>query len=408
MKIRLTQGPPVKGDDFFNREEIIQEIWDKLERSNVLLVAPRKFGKTSIMLKLRDDPRNGFTSIFFDIEHIESPSEFILELIEEIHKNDNLWKKLKTGLSSFFKDAGERIEEFDISIIRIKIRESKKINWKNLGKALIKLITENQKELLLILDEFPEMIKSMIEKDIAMKTDNAKAFLGWFRKIRLTLPDNVKLRFIVGGSICLESLLKRIDCIAKINDFERIKVGAFSNKAALEFIAALFSSEDKKADITISNAILEHIGTPVPFFIQITVTALLKESRNLGKGITPEFVKEVYERYLLGADYKSYFEHYYLRLSEYYTSIGGEKDILRAAKTILTEISIQTKVPKPQLYQNYLDETNQAQDEDGFGALISILEDEFYIEYNPKDQSYRFFSKILKDWWYRHFGMLKE
>ena len=56
MLPRLTLGPPAKGDDFFDREEVIQEIWNILERSSILLAAPRKFGKTSIMLKLRDEP----------------------------------------------------------------------------------------------------------------------------------------------------------------------------------------------------------------------------------------------------------------------------------------------------------------------------------------------------------------
>ncbi|MCK4613556.1 MAG: hypothetical protein KAU14_02035, partial [Thermoplasmata archaeon] len=157
-KIRLTQGPPAKGDDFFDREKVIQEIWDRLECSSILLAAPRRFGKTSIMLQLRDNPKNGFTPLFFDIEHVESPEEFILELIGEIQKNKDIWNKIKSGFFSFFKAAGERIEEIEISSIRIKLREAKDVDWKDLGKQLIKLITENEKKLLFILDEFPEMI----------------------------------------------------------------------------------------------------------------------------------------------------------------------------------------------------------------------------------------------------------
>ncbi len=408
MTIRLTVGAPVKGDDFFDREEEIRDIWNALERHSVFLASPRKFGKTSIMYQLRDDPKNGFISLYFEIEHVTSPEEFILELIEGIRKNENIWKSVESGISSFFKAVGERIEEIEISAIRMKLRESKNVDWKTLGKQLIKLITENEKKLLLILDEFPEMIKLMIERDRKNKTSETKVFLGWFRSIRLTIPDNVKLRFIVGGSICLENLLKQINCIAKISDMIKIKVGSFSDDKANAFIKALFESENKKIDDSISSAILEHLGTPIPFFIQIMITALLKESRNLNREITPDFVEEVYETYLLGTDYKSYFEHYSLRLGEYYSNIGGEKDLIKAAKSILTEISIQSMVTKRQLYQLYLDETNQSHDESGFGALMSLFEDEFYIEYMAEEESYRFFSKLLKDWWYRHFGMLKD
>ena len=137
------------------------------------------------------------------------------------------------------------------------------------------------------------------------------------------------------------------------------------------------------------------------------ISALLREARNLNRPITPEFVKVVYDNYLLGTDYKTYFQYYYRRLGEYYSSIGGEKDRKKVAKSILTEISIQNRVPKRVLYQLYLEETNQSNDEDGFGELMSLLENEFYLEYITEDESYIFFSKLLKDWWYRHFGMLK-
>lgn len=407
MTVRLTQGPPVKGDDFFDREEVIKDIWDKLERSSVLLAAPRKFGKTSIMLNMRDYPKNDFIPIFFDIEHIESPEEFIAELIEEIQKNDTIWKKVKSGIFSIFKTAEQRIEEFDIKVVRLKLRESKSEEWKDLGKQLIKLIITSEKKLLLILDEFPEMIKLMMERDLKNSTNQTRIFLSWFHMVRETIPEDVRLRFIVGGSICLENLLKQIDCIAKISDMRKIKVGPFSDDTATELIRALFAGEGEEIDESISKAILEKIGTPIPFFIQIMVTALVKESRYLNTSLTEEFVGEVYEKYLLGSDYKSYFEHYHLRIGEYYIGIGGTNETIKGAKSILTEISIQGNVPKRELYQLYLEVTKQSKDEDGFGEIISLLEDEFYLEYVPQDGSYRFFSKLLKDWWYRHFGMLK-
>jgi len=408
MSIRLTQGPPVKGDDFFDRKDVIGEIWDSLERSSILLTAPRRFGKTSIMFHLRDNPTNGFTPFFFDVEHVESPDEFILELIEETHKKGKFREKVKSGIHSFFKAAGERIEEIEISQIRVKLRESEEIDWKALGKHLIEIIAKSEKKLLLILDEFPEMIKLMIDRDRELGTNQTKVFLGWFRNIRQTMPENVKLRFIIGGSICLENLLRQIQCISKINDMDRIKIGPFSSEESLRFIRELFSGEGEETDESIPKTIEEQIGTPIPYFIQIMVMALLRESRNLKREITLDFVKDVYESYLLGTDYKSYFDHYYLRLSEYYSSIGGERDMLKAAKAILTEISIIDTVPKHESYQRYLDETHQTSDEDGFVELMSLLEDEFYLEYHPESESYRFFSKLLKDWWYRHYGMLKD
>lgn len=335
IKNIIALGAPAKGEDFFDRKETIMEIWETLERSNILLIGPRRFGKTSIMLELKNCPKNKFMPFFFEIEHLESPEEFILYLIEEIKKNGGMWNKVKSGIFSFFKAADGKIEELEISSIRMKLRETKDNDWKKLGSHLI-------------------------------------------------------------------------NSVSQINEMTKIKVGPFSDENAIKFIKALLGGAGKDIDDDISKAIIKQIGSPIPFFIQIMVVALLRESRNLKREITPEFVEEVYEKYLLGVDYKSEFDHYHLHLSEYYVDIGGQKDVVSVAKSILTELSMQESILKVKLYELYLQNTNQSEDDDGFGCLMALLEDEFYLEYNPKTESYCFLSKLLKEWWYRHFGMLKN
>ncbi|MCK5176140.1 MAG: AAA family ATPase [Candidatus Aenigmarchaeota archaeon] len=406
--IKITEGVPARGDDFFNREDALNDIWKVLEQSSILLIGPRRFGKTSVMRRLWDNPEKEYIPIFLDIEYVESPEEFILVLIDEIKKNETTWNKVKLEINDFFKVADDKIEEVGISSIQVKLRKTKDKNWKNLGSHLIDLMTKNEKKILFIFDEFPEMIKLMIRRDKKNNTNETELFLRWFRAIRQNASKNLKLRFIVGGSLCLENLLRQINSIPQINDLHKIKVGAFWDEEAIEFIKALFAGENKKIDDIIPNTILKHIGTPIPYFIQLMVGALVRESRNLKKEITEEFVKEVYENYLLDSDFKSCFEHYHLRLSEYYENIGGEKDMVVVAKAILTELSIQESISKVELYNLYLRKTNLSDDMDEFGCLMLLLEDEFYLEYNPETESYCFLSKLLKDWWYRHFGMLKK
>ena len=56
---RNVVGPPVRDDDLFGRDDFINLLWDKLHSTNVLLAAPRRFGKTSVMYHLLDHPREG-------------------------------------------------------------------------------------------------------------------------------------------------------------------------------------------------------------------------------------------------------------------------------------------------------------------------------------------------------------
>jgi ATP/maltotriose-dependent transcriptional regulator MalT len=49
-------GPPVRGKDFYGRERFVNLVATKLKAGHVLLAAPRRFGKTSVMYNLIDQP----------------------------------------------------------------------------------------------------------------------------------------------------------------------------------------------------------------------------------------------------------------------------------------------------------------------------------------------------------------
>lgn len=402
-KVRITQGPPAKGNDFFDRERLINDIWGKLDRSSIILEAPRRFGKTSVMMELKNNPENNYSVFYFDIEHLETPEEFVLEIMEELQKNNKIWSKIKSGISSIFDSLEENIDEFSIASFKISLRESDEVNWKVIGEELLKSIVQKEKNILVILDEFPEMVKHMINKN----PEEAEIFLSWFRKVRQTIPDSMKLRFLIGGSVCLNNILNQIHCIDKINDIESIKMEPFTYDKSREFIESLFEGEGVEINEVTKDAIQNNIGTPIPFFIQVLIGAILKESENPDEDINPEFVKDVYEDKLLGADYKTYFEHYHMRLDEYYSGIEGQINYANAARKILTEISKNEPVQKNHIYQLYLEKTNQESDKTGFSNVMALLEHEFYLVQDPKNNTYEFFSKVLKDWWYKHFGSLE-
>lgn len=52
----ITIGPPATGEDFFDRETLLEDIQGAVSKGSVLLAAPRRVGKTSIMLRIRDKP----------------------------------------------------------------------------------------------------------------------------------------------------------------------------------------------------------------------------------------------------------------------------------------------------------------------------------------------------------------
>ncbi|HSD45524.1 MAG TPA: hypothetical protein VLB87_02845, partial [Pyrinomonadaceae bacterium] len=66
-------GAPVRGNDFYGRDALVDLIWTKLKSGNILLAAPRRFGKTSVMYRLIDEPRYDFKIVHADLEHMTEP-----------------------------------------------------------------------------------------------------------------------------------------------------------------------------------------------------------------------------------------------------------------------------------------------------------------------------------------------
>jgi len=77
----LIIGNVPRGDDYFGQEILIKNIWDKLEKNNILLAAPRRFGKTGAMYKLLDEPKPGILPVYTDLEPIGTAGDFMVELI---------------------------------------------------------------------------------------------------------------------------------------------------------------------------------------------------------------------------------------------------------------------------------------------------------------------------------------
>ena len=79
-------GNSAIGEDFVDSKQEIKQILATLEKDNVLLAAPRRFGKTSIMRRLEKElSDNGNVVIFLDVESIYSPQRFLSEIIMELN-----------------------------------------------------------------------------------------------------------------------------------------------------------------------------------------------------------------------------------------------------------------------------------------------------------------------------------
>ncbi|HKU77307.1 MAG TPA: hypothetical protein VJR02_25565 [Pyrinomonadaceae bacterium] len=393
-------GAPVRGTDFYGRDSLVELVWNKLKTGNILLAAPRRFGKTSVMYRLIDEPRFDFKVVHADLEHMTEPAELISLLTVQLAKDTRL-TRIASGLSYFPRTLWTRFKntfsEVDLLKVKVKLREQLRPQWQTSGEELFKRIADSESTIVFVLDEFPMMIDRMARSKT--HREEAKTLLRWLRALRQA-PNTKNVRFLIAGSIGIGHVLNELGEISAINDFEQVRLEPFPPKVARGLLTELAKSEKINLSDQSIRKMLNLIGTHVPYFIQVIFSEAAKAHVQDGEPITPKRVEQIYRDKVLGVDCKTYFDHYYGRLRDYYR-LNEEK----AIKRILRELAVVGRLTRDACYQFYRENMNKDSDIEEFNRLMTDLENDFYIRFDNTSLRYEFASKLLRDWWLRHYGL---
>jgi AAA+ ATPase superfamily predicted ATPase len=391
-------GGPARGTDFFNRKKEVHEILNSLEKDNVLLISPRRYGKTSIMMEVEKELRErGNVCFFLDVMSIDEPEEFIVELADAFfaEAKTEMRRKLLNALKGVFS----RIEEIEAGTqgVRVKfkdllIKEVKSETWARDGSEIFRALTKthNDTTVYILIDELSECINNIVKK----QNDKAAKFLQWFRSKRNTMTR--ELRFLVSGSISFDRVVRPIGAtsLSWINDFKRITVEGFPYDDALEFVKICFNHEGLRYNTNVGKKILKCLGEPyLPYFIAVFSSVI--RQKQIGRTITEDIVDEMYNDDLLGVHGKGYFDYYKRRLGTYVEPLA------KAAEEILKETSLVEDGYTVELSFSVFEHASGTNDHEMFIGLMADLENDFYVKI--VDKRIHFQSKVLKDWWRRYY-----
>jgi len=399
--IRKIVGPPARGDDFFDREELVALLWNRVEAGNVILAAPRRFGKTSLMYRLIDQSNAGWKPIHVDAESIREPVNFVIALLDALMGDHQIRKALISGWKGSCQWLRGVLQDIEVTGpwdvgVKIGLKESMGPHWQERGEALLRAVRGTDKKLLIIIDELPVMLHLFADNGVS--DADTRAFLYWFRKLR-TDPEVglTNCRFLVGGSIGIEHRLSQLGAVDSFNDFERVTLNELRTERAAEFLRRLLESRGVTMSAAAQRAVLDLVGAPIPYFIQVFVSEIATETANGAVRLGPQRLDEIYRDRVLGASCKSYFQHYYDRLRHY------DKRQEQAAKAMLKALALAHPQPIPRDQLRVLAHP-AGLTEDEFGQLLVDLGNDFYIRCQPETNGYLFASKILCDWWRRYYA----
>ena len=81
--MKANPGGTITGEAILGREVDIAEIWEKLEKRSVILTAERRVGKTCVMRKMAEYPRNGWMPLLCWVEHARHPIDCVEQIYSE-------------------------------------------------------------------------------------------------------------------------------------------------------------------------------------------------------------------------------------------------------------------------------------------------------------------------------------
>jgi hypothetical protein len=388
----ITGGMAV-GSNFYGREADIHNIWELLQKQkNILFRAPRRFGKTSLLNHIAQNPRKGWQVCFVDLEGGDSAEKFVEIILKTMWVKECFDPYLPSHL------AGQQIyaETESKRLVRLK-RERKTIqkDWKKYAENLFKQVENDSKDtrFLFILDEVSFLIEDMLEiKDL--QGDSINELMGWLRDFR---QRSKKIQFILSGSAHLPLFLSSFGIKDRLDDLEQAHLELFDKALAKEFIFLTLAGQKLMVKAGEVDQILLLMGKPIPYYLHLFLDAICsfcKEKRSLSS----KEISKVYYEQLLGSESKRYFESIVGQL-ERYNRYG--KRCTAGAKRILDILAESEKPVDMKYLKTIWNETTH--NVEHFKVILDIMLDDFYLA--TDDNQHVFIdSRLIKEWW-RKYGI---
>ncbi|MHB0946760.1 MAG: ATP-binding protein, partial [Sedimentisphaerales bacterium] len=310
-KLKSSVGNVVTGERFWDRETDRKLFIERIDgRANILLVAQRRMGKTSLLKKIAEELKEHYYPIFVDLQAARNSPDAIRDLSVAIHEHKALGQKIKEVISNILN----KIEKLDVFEFGVTLRAGLSAsNWEQKGDEIFKALAQADKPVLLLLDEVPIMLSYMLKgkdsKITASEKIEVDKFMSWLRKNSLAHQANV--RVVISGSIGLEPILKQAGLSATINHLEPFELKPWSEPVAIACIEALSNEYKVELHKGVAKEMVNKIGCCIPHHIQMFFNHIYTWCVRKGNMVCSiKDVDEVYQNEMLGVRGHAEWSHY--------------------------------------------------------------------------------------------------
>ncbi len=393
--MRNVTGAVAEGSDFFNRINEMEAYWRDLETDNILLLAPRRVGKTSLMRKMAANAEaHGFRTIFADVSDCGSELHFVQRLytaLLETDLGDDLWTRIN---ESWLGKTMKRVRKIGGAGFSLEF-ELDPSSWTRLGEELASALSQLDGAWLIQVDELPVFVLKLLNEATPADRARVREFLYWLRRLRL---QYTALRWMLAGSIGLDTVAARLNIADAINDLHIAKLGAFDEETACALLQALGTEHRVELNEAVRRHIVSRVGWPAPYYIQL----VFHELRSIQGSVTAAHVDGAIED-LLGPYHRNTFDYWRQRL---FDELG--KEHAEHAVAVLN-LCCRTAEGAPGAALNLslaADLTDPRRREEETRYLLDVLQNDGYLVESGNRLLFR--SPLLREYWRRRVAPREE
>ena len=392
--MRNITGQAVVDDDLYGRDYEIARLWEKLEQGeHILMLAPRRVGKTSLMLELDRAPRKNWDVIYVDVERGDSPADCMASIFAELATRPQYRSRFEAiPFSNAVKDVLGRLSvSVDTGVLRVELKDAIGREWDRAADQLTARLTSlpsTGSNLLVIIDELPLLLSRMLRAE--ERKHDAELLLSRLRSWRQAPELRTKVRTLVGGSIGLEGVLRRFGLSGSINDLSPFRLDSWDRPTAVEFLKDLGGDYGFHLDERAIAHILDLLREPVPYHVQLFFEALRDACKGQPFRVSSEVIERCFAERLAGASGTAHLDHYATRLE-----IAFDKNEHEVARAILSRTCRRADGV------NFAELGDlQQRSEQTFRSVLRDLEADGYVEHEGSQLKFR--SNLLREWWRKY------
>ncbi len=277
VKMKANPGAPVPPDQVVGSNELISDLWDRLEQQSLVLTAERRIGKTLIIQKMKAEPREGKLTVFHDLEHVRTPIEFASAIFQDIEQYLSRSGQSAQRVRKLIKNvAGAELEGLGV---RLKLPAIAASHWKEVIIQTFEDLVDHQGEsvqAILFWDEVPWMLQEIAH---TVGQDGATEVLDTLRSIRQTFPS---VRMVFTGSVGLHHVRDRFRDSGYTNpstndmyvvDVPPLKVDDATELACQLLLGEHVAIKGSEDPLSIATAVAESVDS-IPYYIHHLVVRL--------------------------------------------------------------------------------------------------------------------------------------